>query len=113
MFIFIGSCGTLKFEKENVIECQTARLIYTPNANYAERKWFKERNNETNIIYDHAASHDNSKYSESKKDGNFILSILEVTSTDVAAYVIRCAEHRITSRTHLKVTANPTGPGMC
>jgi hypothetical protein len=105
----------LKFEKENVTECKTARLIYKPNTNYAVRIWLKEQDGTADVIYDHTAIHDKSKYieSESEKDGNIILSILAVTTTDDAAYAIRCTENRFTLRSFLKVTANPTGPGMC
>jgi hypothetical protein len=93
------------------MECQTARLIYTPNKEQAHemRKWIREIYPTSETIFDYKTSNDVSKYFESKQGENFILSISAVNSADAAVYRVHCGGRHFTRRSNLGVSVNTYG----
>ncbi|XP_060567898.1 uncharacterized protein LOC132726578 [Ruditapes philippinarum] len=116
-FIVVGikpsysiTCGTLNFETHTVMECQTARLIYTPNKTqtHEKRQWVREINSKPTSIYDKTSTNER-KYIESKQNESFILSISEVSSTDNGNYRVICDDGLYTSRSTLSVSVITNG----
>jgi hypothetical protein len=93
------------------MECQTARLIYTPNKEQAHkmRQWVREINLTFKTIYDFKTSNDESKYFEIKQGDSYILYISAVNSADAADYLVSCGGGHYTRRSNLGVSVNTNG----
>jgi hypothetical protein len=97
------------------MECQTARLIYTPNQDSKERNWVRENLDtaRAELIYDHKEIqyNDAAKYFESKQGDNFILFISEINSTDSGGYFVYNGSS-YTDRSRLTVIGNSSEGGI-
>ncbi|XP_060589889.1 uncharacterized protein LOC132745070, partial [Ruditapes philippinarum] len=99
-----NSCGTLISEQENVLECQTARLKFTPNNVNAKRVWFKEDKRLIELL-NSKNKRDGTKYHESRNGGTFILSISDVGLADNGSYIVQCEDTYYSNRSILIITS--------